>query len=552
MIHSPNKIAVLLVVIMLSFTVIVTGCTSKTEGTAESTGTAEPTPEATEAPEGPVTLKILTQDANDPNYSYADGKTYPIIEELEKRTNVKIDWQVATPGENYWKLIETTLAAGVNLPDIALLKYDASPKQALILANQGVIIDLKPLIDQYAPNIKKMYFETLPEAAKQILTEDGKMYWLSYPSKNEAIFFNVMVRMDWLEKAGITKVPETTDEFEAMLRAFQDKDVNGNGKRDEVFTSTDPYMTVLQFADAFGVPMGSADGRDFIVPDDSGKLYNSLLTDNGKQLLQYLNKLFAEGLLDPDSASITFDKFLARLGQNAVSATNGYWFYPENVFSSNMNGITGTQYVPLSKLAGPEGKFGTIMQATGVSGSRFVITKDAKDPVAAIKFLDYLYTVDAFRLRSNGIEGVHYTVEADGTLKPTESFAQALKDNPAAKNAIGANGWASLPGYQIATFDDFLKTNATLNVPYQVDPARETLKNPIHPETKYATPTLEELDELQAIGDEAISYIQEMEFKFLVGEESFDKWDEFVVKANDLGMDKLIAIRQKMYDRYTK
>lgn len=38
-------------------------------------------------------------------------------------------------------------------------------------------------------------------------------------------------RKDWLDKVGITKAPETLEEFEKAVYAFAEKDPDGNGKK---------------------------------------------------------------------------------------------------------------------------------------------------------------------------------------------------------------------------------------------------------------------------------------------------------------------------------
>lgn len=550
--ENRSKMMAWLLVLAVTSALYLAGCTSNQEkGTQESPGTTTATPAQTEASKEPVKLTIMGQDTYNAEYSYAGGKEYPVIQELEKLTNTKIEWHVASPGNNYNTLVDTTLAAGVNLADIIQLKSDASPKQALTLAQQGLIIDLKDLVDQHAPNIRKVYYETLPETAKQTLTEDGKLYWISSPTKNDAIFWNIMYREDWLQKAGITKVPETTDEFYAMLKAFQDKDVNGNGKKDEIFTASDFYGIVYQIAEAFGVQVASGAARDFIVDDGSGKLYNSLLTDDGKRLLQYLNKLYEDGLLDPEIASMTWEKYQSRITQNIVSATNGLWFWPEQIFKGLMPDMPAATYTNLTRLEGPDGKSGVLMAGVGATGARFVISKDSKDPVAAIQFLDFMFTDEARKMRANGIPNVHYTEDADGTIKPTEEFANMMKDNPSARDAIGANQWSTFPSFTIASLDDFLRTNSALNIPALVDTAREILRNNTYHEMRFAAPSLQEMDEIDEIGNEATNYMNEMQAKFIVGEVSFDEWDSFVQQAKALGMDKLLAVRQAMYDRYT-
>lgn len=68
-----------------------------------------------------------------------------------------------------------------------------------------------------------------------ITAPDGNIYAL--PSINDCYHCSMAQKMwiykPWLDKLGLD-VPTTTDELYTVLKAFKDKDPNGNGKADEV------------------------------------------------------------------------------------------------------------------------------------------------------------------------------------------------------------------------------------------------------------------------------------------------------------------------------
>ncbi len=82
-----------------------------------------------------------------------------------------------------------------------------------------------------------------PQVKSLITLLDGKIYGL--PHINDCYHCSMSQKMwvykPWLDKLGL-KVPETTDEFEAMLKAFKEKDPNGNGKADEIPLSGTRYV----------------------------------------------------------------------------------------------------------------------------------------------------------------------------------------------------------------------------------------------------------------------------------------------------------------------
>src|SRR5690606_28802174 len=98
---------------------------------------------------GTVSLKVSTADNLYAPKSLTQG--LPVWNEIEKRTGVKINWEVV-PSAQYNEFINVRLAAGRNLPDI--FRLTGSPVKA---AADGVVIPLDDLIAEHAPNIRKLF-----------------------------------------------------------------------------------------------------------------------------------------------------------------------------------------------------------------------------------------------------------------------------------------------------------------------------------------------------------------------------------------------------------
>ncbi len=125
------------------------------------------------------------------------------------------------------------MLASDDLPEV-IIGCNIRLDQMQILAEQGVALPLNDYIEKYGVETKKM-FETNPAIKALITLLDGKIYGM--PHYNDCYHCSMSQKMwvykPWLDKLGL-KVPETTDEFEAMLKAFKEKDPNGNGKADEI------------------------------------------------------------------------------------------------------------------------------------------------------------------------------------------------------------------------------------------------------------------------------------------------------------------------------
>ena len=60
----------------------------------------------------------------------------------------------------------------------------------------------------------------------------------------------------------------------------------------------------------------------------------------------------------------------------------------------------------------------------------------------------------------------------------------------------------------------------------------------------------EELEVYNSVMTEVMTYVQEMQVKFILGIESFDNYDSFIQKIKDMGVDQAINAYQTAYDRY--
>lgn len=64
--------------------------------------------------------------------------------------------------------------------------------------------------------------------------------------------------------------------------------------------------------------------------------------------------------------------------------------------------------------------------------------------------------------------------------------------------------------------------------------------------------TSEERKEASNLENTINTYVKEHALKFVTGEESLDKFDDFVKELNNQGLERLLEIRQAAYERYLK
>ncbi|MBP1994247.1 extracellular solute-binding protein [Paenibacillus eucommiae] len=536
----------LLLTLMVS--VFLAACSNNASNHASPSPSASSASSETNSPSDqpssePLTIRILAQENYNAQLSYADR---PIIKELEKRTNVKFEWEFVPPND-IASVAQTRLSAGVNLPDVIELNMDST--KFFETAQSGVFIPITKLVEQHAPNIKRTIEEEYPIAKKLWTMPDNELYSVTYAAQNEGVMFvSDIIRYDWLQKVGITKIPETTDEFYEALKAMRDKDANGNSKQDEFF-SGQGWQLFLTFPAAFGLNAQHT-GSNWDV-DDNGKVFSTWTSDKAKAMYQYLNKLYSEGLIDPEYTTMAYDASQARLKSNIVSATS---FYAQSV-KKNYNDLVGggAEYRAIQPLKGPDGTSRAIVFNVpgGYNGYNWVITKSAKNPEGIIKLFDYIFSPEGRILLQYGIENVHYKLVDGKPVSIMEEFVAANKDKydtvQAAMDGEGLNPIGALPYVRNVTKEEAFQAGETAQADIETyEKSLAVMRMPYFS----ANPTLEEQQVVTEIGGEVWTYIAEMRDKFVLGQASFDEWDKYVAKANDLGITKLLEIEKKKYERF--
>lgn len=133
--------------------------------------------------------------------------------ELMKETGANVEFVNGGDGELYYKNIDLKVGSG-KFSDVGMVQLS----QAEVYGTKGAFVDLTPYITQYAPNIKK-YMDDHPEYTQLITSSDGKIYALLPQTPKTSIV--TFYREDMFQKAGISELPKTIDEFTEALRKLK-------------------------------------------------------------------------------------------------------------------------------------------------------------------------------------------------------------------------------------------------------------------------------------------------------------------------------------------
>ncbi|WP_248924031.1 extracellular solute-binding protein [Paenibacillus hamazuiensis] len=461
------------------------------------------------------------------------------FKEIQKRTGTTIKFQLPGDGSQF----NIMLASGT-YPDIAYAPNNY-PGGIAKLVEDGVAIKLNDLIDKYAPNYKKILSEH-PDIRKQIVLDDGTI--AKFPQididMHRMSYSGHMIRKDWLDKVGM-KPPTTIDEWYAVLKAFKEKDPNGNGKADEIPLGErgDGLGSLNAFATSWGVLADK-----FQLDPKTGKVTFGPLLPGYKDYLATMNKWYKEGLLDAEFAATDKKAFEAKFANNTIGAYGGVISGINSFKDLFKDKVPDFKLIGVSPPLGPAGKAYSahtqMVQNVPLDGA--FISSQAKDPVAAVKLLDFMIGPEGSDLQNWGVEGKSYTTEGgkkkftDAVMKSPEGFvpSEAVK-----KYALPTTGMVKVMDY-----------NAWAAFELRYPEAEEANKVWFDADRSLLLPALSfkgnESQEIGSIMSEVNTYVKEMWIKFIMGNEPIDNYGKFVDTLKKMGIDKAIQIEQAAYDRF--
>ncbi|MDI4643835.1 extracellular solute-binding protein [Cohnella hashimotonis] len=337
----------------------------------------------------------------------------PIAQEVLQKFNITLK-PVNTTWDDYAQKIQMW-AASDQLPDIFAIDAIGTQYQRKWV-EQGVVKAL-PDLAKY-PNLAE-YFEA-PDIKG--LSVDGKYYTVPrrmFPSVDwSALDRVVLYRWDLAQKAGITKEPETWDEFEAMLEAITKADPEG--KRIAGLTTTQNKLIGGLFW-LYGNPVATSDGSgsDFKWIEEDGKLVPAVFSKKALPALQNMRDMYDKGLIDPDIAlakgSDSYDKFVSGKAAALLSG-GGFVNFNGEIYEKRWKTAYPdtdiTQSVKVLKpLVGPDGERAHAVFKTYWSESYFSSRVDDKKMDRIMALYDYILSPEGKDLLIYGKEGVDYKVE---------------------------------------------------------------------------------------------------------------------------------------------
>lgn len=501
-------------------------------GSSESVQTEEPkvavNPTGFPIVNEPLTLTVFgIRDANQTNWD----DVY-VLQKYEEISGIHMDYQeVPDQGKEENKSL---LFASNDLPDVFLRPVFTQNEITRYGIESHQLMPLNDLIDEYMPNFKAL-MESDPAVKQAITSADGNIYALPQidVSNTGKIDFKQWINKDWLEALDL-EMPTTIDELVEVLRAFKTQDPNGNGIADEIPLGFREIGSVYQ-------TLGSAYGLHYMftqpVNIEDGKVHFWLKDENFKEYLMLLNQLYEEGLLWSDF----YKRDLPAWRSNLSNALFGVFYMPYSDVFVNVE----DQMTVLLPVKGPyDGEVFWASSKTGVETGAFAfaLSSTCKNPEAACRWVDYFYSPEGSLFFRYGIEGETYYFDENGYPQMNDEIVNDERGFMTALGEICLVPGGNIPNIITSQTEGLVASNLTKEVAAAMLPYTDNALMP-------PSFTPEENEEVLFISQDLNNYRDQAVSRFIVGEYSFDMWDEYCETLDQIGLGRLEEIYQAAYDR---
>lgn len=440
----------------------------------------------------------------------------PVIQYLCEKFALEFEWISPSWADNNSQM--RMLIAGGETPDMMSSQILPGSSDFDSLVDDEIILDLTDMLNSGDyPNLSA-YLDNDP-TFYQYKTGDR---WYGIPRLFDGVVPHALqYRQDWLDKLGL-EVPTNFDELYEVLKAVVEADPDGAGTTG-LSVQGEWWLThfMLEFT-------GSVSWTKV------GDRYEQYYTLDGyKDYLSYFAKLYAEGLLDPDFILNTEGSSQEKLMAGRTFMIN-YNIDPA-IFSITYDGLMTTYpdavLAVMDPLEGPAGRM--VMANQNNMLGIDLISADCECPERIMALWDYLVSDEGRKLTAYGIEGLHYTEDANGEIVKK----QAQYD---ADTANFAGAWGDGPHFAQRLVD--------YSYSYMIDenhPNYDLLNRAS--EVRHAYPTALNQYVYQFTSDNYVDYnsnvdtvVSEWEIAFISGEKDVSAdWDAYIDALNDAGYSKI-------------
>ncbi|MEF2248752.1 MULTISPECIES: extracellular solute-binding protein [unclassified Paenibacillus] len=448
---------------------------------------------------------------------------------LEEKFNVKI---------KPVKVTDASIASG-EIPDIFML---GDPANVAAYQNQGVLMSidqnmLKEKLPEYYADIEKN------SALFQTVTFSDKLWAIPMFIDLKPYDLAMLWRKDWLDNVGITKVPETLEEFEQAVYAFAQKDPDKNGAKDTyglTGTATSTWSSgFYSIFGAFGV-------EPTMWHERNGEIMNGSVMPETKEALAKLRQWYADGVIDPEFITDTQDSYRKKLYNNRIGVIEeqiAKGALPESGTVVEMKSLNPDAELVFAR--NPKGPGGDGSWDWGVKSNFVVLGNKVQDQPEKLEKL-----LEIIRAQSSDEETINMT--SLGVKGKTWDFTESGATSGATKYLEGFEKQEQRDQLGIRLFSLGNITTQAYREKYSNSKLNEAIK------TYSSAPNLTDALLFSALPSDGkykadlTSLMQKYFAQIISGEIPLDDFDKFVTEWKARGGDELTKEANEMYQAQFK
>lgn len=361
-----------------------------------------------------------------------------IWKKVEEIANVKVEY--AEYDEEQFNLM---LSSG-DLPD--LFFSTVGEKIDDIIASK-LALNLDPLLEEYAPN---MLLDDYSQALEFVRTykggENHELYFIPGGLGDEfargGIYLprGYFVRWDYYMEIGAPEITDDDAYIDALEKMVAAHPVNENGEKNYgmgLYDDINQWYIRAPFVEPVLLNPWTFSGSQYMAEFKGGELINGYTNTERSAFwvdMEFYNKLYNKGLLDPDSFTQTSEEYDIKnqagrymgVNQNSTELYN-------QAKATDPNTIIGHIAVPSPNAL----FFSDNVLLTGDFPTHYMfVSAKSENKEAVLRLLNTVHDMDVQRMMQVGFEGVHWSV-VDGVPTLTDEVLQMLNNGDEKLAEIG-------------------------------------------------------------------------------------------------------------------
>ncbi|MBP1991405.1 extracellular solute-binding protein [Paenibacillus eucommiae] len=261
--------------------------------------------------------------------------------------------------------------------------------------NHKAIQPVQKLLDKHGANILKLWPEAWSDSWKAFSDKEGNVWGI--PSAPSLALKPVFLRTDWLKKLNLS-MPTTIEEFEHVLQAFKEKDPMGNGQTIPLIAPVDALN--LGLAGGF-MDIGYGNWLD-----TDGKIKPAELHPGYRAFIEKMSEWYKKGYIYKETYTLSSAGARELVTKGRVGASLIHYSLITNSEHQLQQIVPEAKYEVAADLKGPQGFIQTLPDTPTLG---WLISKNSKNPEAAIKLINWIYSdIENYNLLFYGIKDRHW------------------------------------------------------------------------------------------------------------------------------------------------